>query len=210
MLRLACNLGFVGRRWCRCSERWQSRISATEWRGLASLEPCRRLMVSGGGPLNLSPAVLTPDGKCILVAAASSVKLCSAVTGEVVSNLRGHTQDVTATVLDPADDMKVMYTVFVSNNHTLYLQLCTKHLHALHHPFEVLFRYIQRAWMPQSGIGTCLLGTCWLHLKLGFLSKAWYAAPSEAPVHCAQHHFHTTLYNTAGHSRWKLLSLPAM
>lgn len=64
-------------------------------------------MVSGGGPLNRSTAVVSPDGKYILVAAASSVKLCSAVTGETVNSLRGHSQDVTAIVLDPKDENKV-------------------------------------------------------------------------------------------------------
>ena len=64
-------------------------------------------MVSGGGPLNQSSAILSPDGKYVLVAAASSVKLCSSVTGEVVNSLRGHLQDVTAIVLDSADETKV-------------------------------------------------------------------------------------------------------
>lgn len=66
-------------------------------------------MVAGGGLLNQSTAVLTPDGKFILVAAAASVRLCSSVTGETVHTLTGHTKDVTALVLDPADETKVTF-----------------------------------------------------------------------------------------------------
>ena len=66
-------------------------------------------MVAGGGLLNQSTAVATPDGKFIVVAAAASVQLRSSVTGETVHTMTGHTQDVTALVLDPSDETKVTF-----------------------------------------------------------------------------------------------------
>ena len=56
-----------------------------------------------GGRLNRSPSVPTPEGKYILVAAASSVRLYSAVTGVKVHTLIGHTREVTAVVPDHAN-----------------------------------------------------------------------------------------------------------
>ena len=48
------------------------------------------------------------DGKFVLVAASASVKLHSAVTAETVQTLDGHTQDVTAIVLDDSNKEQVI------------------------------------------------------------------------------------------------------
>ena len=56
-------------------------------------------MLNGGAVVNCCASVLSPDGKYLLVAAASSVRVYSSVTAEIVLNLYGHTQDVTAIVL---------------------------------------------------------------------------------------------------------------
>lgn len=71
-------------------------------------------MVSGGGALNRSASLLSADGKYILVAAASSVRLYSSVTAEIVHTLDGHTQEVTAVVLDHASDDKVRESACVN------------------------------------------------------------------------------------------------
>lgn len=52
-----------------------------------------------GGAMNRCASVLSPDGKYLLVAAASSVRVYSSVTAEIVLSLYGHTQEVTAIVL---------------------------------------------------------------------------------------------------------------
>ena len=57
-----------------------------------------------GGTVNQSASVLSSDGKYVLVAAASSVRVYSSVTAEIVLSLNGHTQEVTAVVLDHADN----------------------------------------------------------------------------------------------------------
>ncbi|KAL0052292.1 hypothetical protein WJX82_011440 [Trebouxia sp. C0006] len=49
--------------------------------------------------MNRCASVLSPDGKYLLVAAASSVRVYSSVTAEIVHSLYGHTQEVTAIVL---------------------------------------------------------------------------------------------------------------
>ena len=56
-------------------------------------------MVYGGGAFGHGIVLLSADGKYVLVAAASSVRLYSSFTGEFVSSLSGHTRDVTAVVL---------------------------------------------------------------------------------------------------------------
>jgi len=56
-------------------------------------------MPNGGGAMNRCSSVLSPDGKYLLVAAASSVRVYSSVTAEIVHSLYGHTQEVTAIVL---------------------------------------------------------------------------------------------------------------
>ena len=77
-------------------------------------------MVLGGGPLGRSTAVLTADGKYFLVAAASTVRLYSSVTGERVLSLNGHKAEVTAIVPDHASVEKVpVFSVFW---HALLLQ----------------------------------------------------------------------------------------
>ena len=50
--------------------------------------------------MNQSASVLSSDGKYVLVAAASSVRVYSSVTAEIVLSLNGHTQEVTAVELD--------------------------------------------------------------------------------------------------------------
>lgn len=64
-------------------------------------------MVYGGGAWGRGTALLTADGKYILVAAASDVRLYSFATGEFVTSLNGHKADVTAVVLDHASTDKV-------------------------------------------------------------------------------------------------------
>ncbi len=54
---------------------------------------------NGRGAMNRCASVLSPDGKYLLVAAASSVRVYSSVTAEIVHSLYGHTQEVTAIVL---------------------------------------------------------------------------------------------------------------
>ena len=66
-------------------------------------------MVSGGGALNNSASVLSADGKYVLTAASASVRLHSAVTAETVQTLDGHTQDVTAIVLDESNQEQVNF-----------------------------------------------------------------------------------------------------
>ena len=67
-------------------------------------------MVYGGGAWGRGTALLTADGKYILVAAASNVRLYSSATGEFVTSLNGHKADVTAVVLDHASNDKVFTT----------------------------------------------------------------------------------------------------
>jgi len=74
-------------------------VDLSNSRGLCLL-PVYNPMVNGGGPLNRCAPVLSPEGKYILVAAASSVRLYSSVTASIVHSLNGHTQEVTAVVLD--------------------------------------------------------------------------------------------------------------
>ena len=57
-------------------------------------------MPNGRGAMNRCSSVLSPDGKYLLVAAASSVRVYSSITAEIALNLYGHTQEVTAIVLD--------------------------------------------------------------------------------------------------------------
>lgn len=64
-------------------------------------------MVRGVGDLGRGTALLTADGKYILVAAASAVRLYSSVTGELVLSLNGHKAAVTALSLDHASKEKV-------------------------------------------------------------------------------------------------------
>ena len=64
-------------------------------------------MVYGGGAWVRGTALLTADGKYILVAAASAVRLYSSATGALVTSLNGHKGEVTAVVLDHASNDKV-------------------------------------------------------------------------------------------------------
>ena len=64
-------------------------------------------MVNGGGAWGRGSALLTADGKYVLVAVASNVRLYSSASGEFVTSLNGHAADVTAVVLDHASNDKV-------------------------------------------------------------------------------------------------------
>lgn len=66
-------------------------------------------MVCGGGAWGRGIALLTADGKYILVAAASNVRLYSSATAEFVTSLNGHKADVTAIVLDHTSSDKVFH-----------------------------------------------------------------------------------------------------
>lgn len=66
-------------------------------------------MVYGGGAWGHGTALLTADGKYILVAAASNIRLYSSVTGEFVTSLNGHKADVTSVVLDHTSNDKVLH-----------------------------------------------------------------------------------------------------
>lgn len=66
-------------------------------------------MIHGGGAFGHGTVLLSADGKYILVAAASAVRLYSSVTGDLVSSLSGHKRDVTAIVLDHDSNDKVLH-----------------------------------------------------------------------------------------------------
>ena len=60
-----------------------------------------RAMVFRGGSLTAREPSLTADGKHVLIIAGNDVRLYSAVSGDQLSTLSGHTAAVTAVVLDP-------------------------------------------------------------------------------------------------------------
>lgn len=66
-----------------------------------------QVMVCGGGAWGRGSALLTADGKYVLVAVAYNIRLYSSASGEFVTSLNGHAADVTAVVLDHASDDKV-------------------------------------------------------------------------------------------------------
>ena len=76
-----------------------------------------------GATLNQSASVLSSDGKYVLVAAASSVRVYSSVTAEIVLSLNGHTQEVTAVVLDHANNDlvggKPLLLLFATHKHRI-------------------------------------------------------------------------------------------
>ena len=87
-------------------------------------------MAPGVGDLGRGTAVLTADGKYVLVAAASTVRLYSSVTGELVLSLNGHRAAVTAISLDHASNDKVSGVQFTQPVHPKpvvhWCRLCTK------------------------------------------------------------------------------------
>ena len=65
------------------------------------------MTLTGGGTITLIGAVANRDGQHILAACASAVRIYSAVTSAVLVELKGHTDDVTAIVLEPHSQTKV-------------------------------------------------------------------------------------------------------
>jgi hypothetical protein len=54
--------------------------------------------------------LLTSDGKHVLIVAGNDVRLHSAVTGDHLSTLSGHSAAVTSVVADPQNTRQVSYT----------------------------------------------------------------------------------------------------
>lgn len=64
-------------------------------------------MVSGGGQITKRPHILSSDGKLLLVCVAYNVRVYSAVTGELLFGLSGHTNEVTGLALHPSNPSQV-------------------------------------------------------------------------------------------------------
>lgn len=58
------------------------------------------MQLRGGGQFTSRPHQLTPDGKTILVCHGNTVRAHSAITGQPVYRLVGHSDEVTSVVLD--------------------------------------------------------------------------------------------------------------
>ena len=83
------------------------------------------MTLTGGGTITSVGAVASRDGQHILAACASAVRIYSAVTSAVLVELKGHTDDVTALVLEPHSQTKVgvsMISVFFSDDLGLFPQ----------------------------------------------------------------------------------------
>lgn len=63
--------------------------------------------MSSGGLISKRPLAYSDDGKLLLAPCGRAVKIFSAVTGEQVGTLDGHTADVTCAVLNPRDKKQV-------------------------------------------------------------------------------------------------------
>ena len=61
----------------------------------------------GGGMLSRRPSAFSGDGRLVLCCSGRLVLIFSAVTGERVGALSGHTEEVTAVVLDPENGEQV-------------------------------------------------------------------------------------------------------
>lgn len=61
----------------------------------------------GGGLISQKPAAYSGDGKFVICPCGRKLNVYSAVTGELVGHLRGHTAEVTAVVLNPHDKSQV-------------------------------------------------------------------------------------------------------
>ncbi|GLI71536.1 hypothetical protein VaNZ11_016768 [Volvox africanus] len=61
----------------------------------------------GGGSLSRRPGTLSGDGKLLLCPCGQLVSIYSAVTGQRVGLLVGHTEEVTCVILDPENDNQV-------------------------------------------------------------------------------------------------------
>ncbi len=64
-------------------------------------------LVAGGGPIASHGSVASQDGRLIAVPSANTVRLYSAVTGDLVGLLTGHTGEVTGLQLDPQEPGQV-------------------------------------------------------------------------------------------------------
>lgn len=64
-------------------------------------------MVQGGGFLSGQPAVTTADGKHLVLPVADTVRLYGTASGSLAAVLKGHTQTVTAAVLNSRNDAQV-------------------------------------------------------------------------------------------------------
>ncbi|RMZ56583.1 hypothetical protein APUTEX25_001430 [Auxenochlorella protothecoides] len=67
------------------------------------------MQLRGGGQFSARPHLLTLDGQTVLVCHGNFVRAHSAVTGEPLYRLTGHTAEVTAVLADP-DNAKRVYT----------------------------------------------------------------------------------------------------
>ena len=69
--------------------------------------------LTGGGTITSIGAVASRDGQHILAACASAVRIYSAVTSTVLVELKGHTDDVTAIILEPHSQTKVGISMMI-------------------------------------------------------------------------------------------------
>ena len=72
------------------------------------------MTLTGGGTITSIGAVASRDGQHILAACATTVRIYSAVTSAVLVELKGHTDDVTAVVLEPHSQTRVGVSMMVS------------------------------------------------------------------------------------------------
>ena len=63
----------------------------------------------GGGYISSIQAIASKDGQHILTAAGCSIRLYSTATAALVAELRGHSGDITALILDPHSSRKVWH-----------------------------------------------------------------------------------------------------
>lgn len=61
----------------------------------------------GGGQLTRRHHLLSRDGRLLIVCLANNLRVYSAVTGEMLFELEGHTDEVTALSLDPLSSSQV-------------------------------------------------------------------------------------------------------
>lgn len=65
------------------------------------------MQLRGGGQFTARPHLLTLDGQTVLVCHGNFVRAHSAVTGEPLYRLTGHTAEVTAVLADPDNAKRV-------------------------------------------------------------------------------------------------------
>ncbi|KAL0020828.1 hypothetical protein WJX79_004301 [Trebouxia sp. C0005] len=124
--------------------------------------------------MNRCSSVLSPDGKYLLVAAASSVRVYSSITAEIALNLYGHTQEVTAIVLDHSNsdlvytasmDGTVKHWNFMSGQ-LLKSMTVGDPVASMVIPVGSIFAYLQCDWQAEQA-GKMLF----LDLTLGTLAR---------------------------------------